>query len=118
MTNKDIFDLIKNAATIQSTSDSYDKLCCFVNAMQWGQYFPISDEDIRKGMEFAKAQEKSKLKMLYLGTGAPPAVEQGSDAAIEIKYARCLQSLLDYKHTYEKQHNCVIHQVRDTLNRL
>ena len=76
--------------------------------MQWGQYVPISDENIRKGMEFVKAQEKSKLKMLYLGTGVPPAVEQGSDAAIEIKYARCLQSLLDYKHTYENQHNCVV----------
>ena len=36
---------------LSSNSCSYNRLCQFGNAMRWGLYIPISDEDIRKGVD-------------------------------------------------------------------
>ena len=67
MDNKDIFELFQNSLTAKNTSDSYQRLCNFVNAMRLGRYYPISDEDIQRGVECEKAQSKSKAKILFMG---------------------------------------------------
>ena len=100
MNQKDLFDLIANGFTVQSTSDSYNRLCNFVAAMRCGQYYPISDEDIHRGVECEKAQIKSKTKILFINF--PEDMKNAIEAAIELKYAQCLQIFLNYKHTYEK----------------
>ena len=101
MNEKDIFDLINNGFTVRNTSDSYNRLCNFVAAMRCGQYYPISDEDIHRGVECEKAQAKAKTKILFMSF--PEDVKKAMEAAIELKYAQCLQTFLDYKHAHEKQ---------------
>lgn len=102
MNNKDIFDLINNGFTVRNTSDSYNRLCNFVAAMRCGQYYPISDEDIHRGVECEKAQTKAKTKILFMNF--PEDMKKSMDAAIELKYAQCLQTFLDYKRKHEN-HN-------------
>lgn len=106
MNDKDIFELFQNGFIAGSTSDSYSRLCNFVSAMRCGQYYPISDEDIHRGVECEKAQAKNKAKILFMGL--PEDAKKAMDAAIELKYSQCLQQLLTYKHTYEKTSNHVI----------
>lgn len=101
MNEKDIFDLINNGFTARNTSDSYNRLCNFVAAMRCGQYYPISDKDIHRGVECEKAQAKAKTKILFMSF--PEDVKKAMEAAIELKYAQCLQAFLDYKHAHEKQ---------------
>lgn len=50
--------------TLSSDMDSYYRLCQFGNAMRMGQYIPISDEDIRKGVDYEKARMKAILKCI------------------------------------------------------
>ena len=50
--------------TLSSDMDSYFRLCQFENAMRMGQYIPISDEDIRKGVDYEKARMKTILKFI------------------------------------------------------
>ena len=50
--------------TLSSDMDSYFRLCQFENAMRMGQYIPISDEDIRKGVDYEKARMKAILKLI------------------------------------------------------
>ena len=106
MNDKDIFELFQNGFIAGSTSDSYSRLCNFVSAMRCGQYYPISDEDIHRGVECEKAQTKNKTKILLMSF--PEDAKKAMDAAIELKYSQCLQQLLNYKHTYEKQNNHVV----------
>lgn len=106
MNSLDIFELFQNGFTARNTSDSYARLCNFVSAMRCGQYYPISDENIRRGVECEKAQTKNKAKILFMGS--PEDAKKAIEVAIELKYAQCLQQFLNYKHTYEKQNNHVI----------
>ena len=106
MNDKDILELFQNGLTARNTSDSYNHLCNFVSAMRCGQYYPISDEDIHRGVECEKAQTKNKAKILFIGF--PDDVKKAMDTAIELKYSQCLQQFLNYKYTYENQNNHVI----------
>ena len=106
MNNKDIFELFHNRFIAGNTSDSYSRLCNFVSAMRCGQYYPISDEDIYRGVECEKSQTKNKAKILYMGF--PEDAKKAIEFAIELKYTQCLQQFLNYKHTYENQKKHVI----------
>ena len=96
MNNKDIFELFQNGFTAINTSDSYSRLCNFVSAMHFGRYYPISDEDIHRGVECEKAREKNKAKILFMGFSED--IKKAMEAAIELKYAQCLQTFLNYNH--------------------
>ena len=50
--------------TLSSNRESYSRLCIFENAVKRGQYIPISDEDIRKGVDYEKARMKVTLKII------------------------------------------------------
>ena len=50
--------------TLSSDMDSYYRLCQFENAMKMGQYIPISDEDIREGVDYEKARMKVTLRII------------------------------------------------------
>ena len=106
MNERDIFELFQNGLTARNTSDSYQRLCNFVSAMRLGQYYPISDEDIHRGVEYEKAQVKAKAKILFMGFSED--AKKAMEAAIELKYAQCLQQFLNYKRTYENQNNHTI----------
>ena len=106
MNNIELFELFKNDITASNTSDSYIRLCDFVSAMRCGKYLPISDEDIRRGVECEKAHEKNKAKILFMGF--QDQIQKSIEAAIELKYSQCLQKLLNYKYTYQNQNNLVI----------
>ena len=106
MDNKDIFELFHNRLIAGNTSDSYSRLCNFVSAMRCSQYYPISDEDIHRGVECEKAQCKNRAKILFMGF--PEDAKKTIEVAIELKYSQCLQQFLNYKHTYENQNNHVI----------
>ena len=99
MNDKDIFELFQNRFIAGNKSDSYSLLCNFVSAMRCGQYYPISDEDIYRGVECEKAQSKNKAKILFIGF--PEDAKKAIEGAIELKYFQCLQQFLNYKHTYE-----------------
>ena len=106
MNNLDIFELFQNGFTARNTSDSYGRLCNFVSAMRCGQYYPITDEDIHRGVECEKAMEKNRAKILFMGF--PDDAKKAIEVAIELKYSQCLQTFLNYKLTYENQNNHVI----------
>ncbi len=106
MNDKDLFELFKDGLTAMNTSGSYSRLCNFVLAIQNGKYYPISEEDIHKGVECEKAQVKAKAKILF--AGFPDDMKKAMDVAIELKYSQSLQQLLKYKRTYENQNNHVI----------
>lgn len=106
MTNKDLFELFQNGITAQNTSSSYNRLCNFVNEMRCGRYYHISDEDIHLGVEFEKAQSKSKAKILFMSF--TDDIKKSIEAAIDLNYSLCLQQFLDYKHAYVNRNNHVI----------
>ena len=106
MNNKDIFELFHNRFIAGNTSDSYSRLCNFVSAMRCGQYYPISDEDIHRGVECEKSQTENKAKILFMGF--PEDAKKAIEFAIELKYSQYLQQFLNYKHTYENQKKHVI----------
>ncbi len=105
MNDKDIFELFQNGLTAMNTSDSYNRLCNFVSAMRCGQYYPISDEDIHRGVEYKKAEGKALLK--FIDPIIPEKDKHLAEAMVENLCNQCLQHFLNYKHTYEKQHNHV-----------
>ena len=106
MNDKDIFELFQNGFIAGSTSNNYSRLCNFVSSMRFGQYYPISDEDIHRGVECEKAQTKNRAKILFMGF--PEDAKKAMEVAIDLKYSQCLQQFLNYKHTYEKQNNHAI----------
>ena len=106
MNEKDIFELFQNGLTASNTYDSYQRLGNFVSAMRYGRYYPISEEDIHRGVECEKTQAKAKAKILFMNF--PDDVKKAIDAAIELNYAQCLQQFLNYKRTYENQNNHTI----------
>ena len=64
MTNKDILDFINANFTMRANVNCYNKLNCFVDAMQHDQYYPITDEEIHSGVEYKRAEGKALLKCL------------------------------------------------------
>ena len=105
MNDKDIFELFQNGFIAGNTSDSYSRLCNFVSAMRCSQYYPISDDDIHRGVECEKAQAKNRAMILFMGF--PEDAKKAIEVAIELKYSQCLQIFLNYKRTYENQNNYV-----------
>ena len=96
MNEKDVFELFQIGLTARNTSDSYQRLCNFINALRCNQYYPISDEDIHRGVECEKAHAKTKTKILFMSF--PDDIKKAMEAAIELKYAQSLQQLLYYNH--------------------
>lgn len=105
MNEKDIFDFINTNFTIHNNADCYNKLNCFVDAMYRGQYYPITDEEIHRGVEYKKAEGKALLKAI--DSIIPDKDKQFADALVENLCNQCLQQFLKYKHTHENQNNCV-----------
>lgn len=105
MNNKDIFDLFQNGFIAGNTSDSYSRLCNFVSAMRCGQYYPISDEDIHRGIDYKKAEGKVLLKMI--DPIIPEKDKHLAESMVETFCNQCLQQFLNYKRTYENQNNHV-----------
>lgn len=106
MTTKDIFEFINANFTMQANVDCYNKLNCFVDAMRIGRYYPITDEEIHRGVEYKKTEGKAMLK--YLGSIFPNEDQRPAEILIETLCNQSLQQFIDYKHKYEKQNNHVI----------
>ena len=106
MTPKDIFDFINANFTMRTNSAYYQKLNCFADAMRLGQYFPITEEEIRGGIEYKKAEGKALLKSL--GFLISDEDKRKAEAMIETYCNQSLQQFLDYKHTHENSNNHVI----------
>lgn len=100
MDNQDILEFINANFTMQANITCYNKLNCFVNAMHLGKYYPITDEEIYRGVEYKKAESKALLKSL-----APFFKNENqhqAEALIETYCNNSLQQFLDYKHLHEK----------------
>ena len=106
MNDKDILDFINANFTMRANVSCYNKLTCFVNAMQRGLYYPISDEDIHRGVEYKKAEGKALLKLL--DPIIPEKDKHLAETIVETFCNQSLQQFLDNKHTYENHHNHVI----------
>ena len=100
MTNKDILDFINANITIRANVNFYNKLNCFVDAMRQGQYYPITDEEIHRGVEYKKAEGKTLLKCL--DPIIPKEEKPIAETMIETFCNQSLQQLLYYKHLFEK----------------
>ena len=106
MNDKDLLELFQNGFRATSTSDSYSHLCNFVSAMRCGQYYPITDEEMCRGVEYKKAEGKALLK--YLGSFFQNKDQRPAEALIDLYCNQKLQQFLNSKHTYEKQNRDVI----------
>lgn len=62
--------------TLSSDLDSYYRLCQFGNAMRMGEYVSISDEDIRKGVNYEKARMKAILKIINDKLGRETSIQE------------------------------------------
>ncbi len=100
MTNKDILDFINANFTMRANVNCYNKLNCFVDAMRNNQYYPITDEEIHRGVEYKKAELKSQLKQV--GLFFPNEDLHPAEELIEILCDQSLQRFLGHKHLYEK----------------
>lgn len=96
MNNKDILDFINANFTMRSNVNCYNKLNCFVDAMRNNQYYPITDEEIHRGVEYKKAELKSQLKQV--GLSFPNEDLHPAEELIEILCDQSLQRFLGYKH--------------------
>ena len=105
MNDKDIFDFINANFTMRNNADCFNKLNCFVDAMHRGQYFPISDEEIHRGVEYKKAEGKALLKTIDFIISDNE--KQLAEAMVETLCNQSLQLFLNYKHVHENQNNCV-----------
>jgi hypothetical protein len=105
MNDKDILDFINANFTMRNNAACYQKLNSFVDAMYRGQYYPITDEEIHRGVEYKKAEGKALLKAI--DSIIPDKDKQFAEVLVENLCNQCLQQFLDYKHTHENQNNCV-----------
>ena len=96
MTNKDILDFINANFTMRANVNCYNKLNNFADAMRSNQYFPISDEEIHRGVEYKKAELKSQLKIVKMFF--PNEDPRSAENLIETLCNQSLQRFLDYKH--------------------
>lgn len=100
MNDRDIFDFINDNFTMRANVNCYNKLNCFVDAMRNNQYYPITDEEIHRGVEYKKTEGKALLKLID-----PIILEKDKHLAETIVETFCEQSLqqfLEYKRSYEK----------------
>lgn len=95
MNNKDILDFINANFTMRSNVNCYNKLNCFVDAMRNNQYYPITDEEIHRGVEYKKTELRSQLKQV--GLFFPNEDLHPAEELIEILCDQSLQRFLDYK---------------------
>lgn len=100
MTNKDILDFINANFTMRANVNCYNKLNCFVDAMQHNHYYPITDEEIHRGVEYKKAELKSIVKQI--GVFFPNEDQRPAEVLIESFCNQSLQQFLKYKRLYEK----------------
>lgn len=105
MNNKDTFDFINANFTMRSNANCYNKLNCFVDAMRRGQYYPITDDEICRGVEYKKAEGKALLKAI--DSIIPDNEKHLAEAMVETLCEQSLQQFIDYKHTYERQNRNV-----------
>lgn len=105
MNTMDLFDFINANFTMRNNADCFNKLNCFADAMHQGQYFPITDEEIHRGVEYKKAEGKALLKAI---DPIIPDKDKGlAEAMVETFCEQSLQQFLYYKHTYENRNNLV-----------
>lgn len=105
MDDKDIIDFINANFISHNKVDCYNKLKCFVDAMHSGQYYPITDEEIHRGVEYKKEEGKALLKLI--DPIIPEKDKYLAESIVENLCNQCLQQFLDYKHAYENQHHHV-----------
>ena len=98
MNNKDMLDFINANFTMRSNVNCYNKLNCFVDAMRNNQYYPITDEEIHRGVEYKKAELKSIVKQI--GMFFPNEDQCPAEVLIESFCNQSLQQFLDYKHAH------------------
>lgn len=103
MNEKDIFDFFYSINTIRNNNKSFIKLKCFFNAMMHNQYYPISEKEIKDGLEYIKVELKALLK----AKGLPKQQETMEEINIDFTCKQFQSELLNYKHTYENQNNRV-----------
>ena len=106
MNPQDIFDFINANFKMHANADCFNKLNLFVDAMNRGQYYPIADEEIRRGVEYKKEEGKALLKLI--DPIIPEKDKHLAEKMVENFCNQCLQQFLNYKHTYENQNNHVI----------
>ena len=96
MNDKDILDFINANFTMRANVNCYNKLKCFVDAMRSNQYFPISDEEIHRGVEYKKVELKSQLKIVKMFF--PNEDPSSAENLIKTLCNQSLQQFLNYKH--------------------
>ncbi len=104
MNRKDIFDFINSINTIRNNNESFIKLKCFFNAMMRNQYYYISDDEIKEGVDYLKVEMKALLK----ASGLPKQQEMIEEINIDSTCKQFQSDLLNYKRRYENQNNHVI----------
>ena len=106
METEELIYFINANFKVKDNSACYDKLSYFVDAMNRGQYYPINDEEIHRGVEYKKTEGKALLKLI--DSIIPEKDKHLADKIVETFCEQSLKQFLDYKHTYEKQNNHVI----------
>lgn len=101
MNNKDILDFINANFTMRSNVNCYNKLNCFVDAMRNNQYYPITDEEIHRGVEYKKSEGKALLKLI--GSIIPEKDKHLAETIVETFCNQSLQRFLEYKRLNDKQ---------------
>lgn len=100
MNAKDLLDFINAHFMMRANADCFNKLNHFVDSMRNNQYYPITDEEIHRGVECKKAELKSQLKQV--GLFFPNEDLHPAEELIEILCDQRLQHFLGHKHLYEK----------------
>ena len=101
----ELSEFINANFTMRANSACYQKLNAFVDAMHRGQYYPITEEEIHRGVEYKKAEGKALLKSL--GFLISDEDKRKAETIIETYCDQSLQQFLVYKHSYENQNNHV-----------
>ncbi|MBR4919092.1 MAG: hypothetical protein IKZ56_13260 [Bacteroidales bacterium] len=100
MNSKDILDFINANFTMRANVNCYNKLNCFVDAMRDNQYYPITEDEIHRGVEYKKAEGKALLKCL--DPIIPDEEKHLAETMIDSLCNQSLQQFLEYKRTHEK----------------
>lgn len=100
MNSKNILDFINANFTMRVNVNCYNMLNNFADAMRHNQYFPISDEEIHRGVEYKKAELKSQLNIFRMFF--PNEDPRSAENLIETLCNLSLQQFLNYKHLCEK----------------
>lgn len=107
----DLFEFINANFIMRNNADCFNKLNCFADAMHRGQYYPITDEEIHRGVEYKKAEGKSLLKAI--GSIIPDKDKELAEVMVETFCNQSLQQLLYFKHSYENRNNLVKQEISE-----